>query len=341
VVAAARTRIFQYLPALAKAGIDAHAVPFYSERVLSVLERKGVPRLAAQAFAVARVAWLAKIVARFDLVVWQRILLPRTLLGTIRTRSRRMIYDVDDALYAPLNAPARARDAERFDRMAAVCDAVIASTRAIATRARLVQPRTFRLLSPVDTDRFKPAPRQPSTSPVIGWIGAPSTSTYLQPIIPTLADLAQRHYAQVVLVGADIHGLPPWIQQRPWSLQEEVADLAQMDIGVMPLGSDEWSQAKGGYKALQYQAAGVTCVASAVGAACEIIQHGQNGLLVHEPDEWSTMLTRLLDEEPLRQALAQHARQSVVERHSLHAAAPRLVDILQQVVASPGKVNGR
>jgi glycosyltransferase involved in cell wall biosynthesis len=130
--------------------------------------------------------------------------------------------------------------------------------------------------------------------------------------------------------------VPAGIQQRPWILRREVSDLAEMDIGVMPLGLDEWSRAKGGYKALQYQAAGVTCVASAVGVAGEIIQHGENGLLVHEHDEWRTTLTRLLDDRPFRQTLALRARQSVETHHSLHVAAPRLIDILETVAAGRG-----
>ena len=336
-LAASRTRVFQYLPALHMAGVDAHAIQFFPYQMLGFLERKGTPRFAAQAFTALRAAWLATIADRFDLVVWQRVLLPPKLLSLVRRQSRRLIFDVDDALYAPspetVDPSAQIKNARRFDRTAAVSDAVIASTAAIAAHARRVQPVTFQLLSPVDTERFKPTPRRQTRSPVIGWIGSPSTGVYLQPLLPTLSDLIRRRSVRVVLVGSDLSNLPPGIEQRPWSLRREVRYLAGMDIGLMPLDGNEWSHAKGGYKTLQYHAAGATSVASAVGAACEIIQHGENGLLVHEPEAWTSTLTRLIDDQRLREELAQRARQTVVERHSLRASAPRLIGVLQTVLA--------
>ena len=59
--------------------------------------------------------------------------------------------------------------------------------------------------------------------------------------------------------------------RKEWSEAEEGADVASFDIGLAPLPDDPWSRGKCATKLLQCMAAGVPCVASAVGVHKEII----------------------------------------------------------------------
>src|SRR5690606_38569643 len=64
-----------------------------------------------------------------------------------------------------------------------------------------------------------------------------------------------------------------------WSEQDEVSQIHQMDIGIMPLPDDPWERGKCAYKLIQYMACGLPVVASPVGMNTEVVSHGRNGYL--------------------------------------------------------------
>jgi hypothetical protein len=51
----------------------------------------------------------------------------------------------------------------------------------------------------------------------------------------------------------------------PWSLDREAEHLSEIDIGLMSLRDDPWTRGKSAFKLLQFMAAGIPVVGSAVG----------------------------------------------------------------------------
>src|SRR5258707_10561823 len=101
----------------------------------------------------------------------------------------------------------------------------------------------------------------------MGWMGSPLTGTYLESLRRALAALSARLPLQLRLIGADaaaLAGLPT--ETIPWSAETEAAELAQCDIGIMPLPDLPWERGKCGYKLIQYMASGLPVVASPIGA---------------------------------------------------------------------------
>src|SRR5439155_8350872 len=101
---------------------------------------------------------------------------------------------------------------------------------------------------------------------------------------------------------------------RPWSPQTEVEELAAFDVGIMPMPDNLWARGKCAMKALLYMAMGTPAVCSAVGANCEVIRHGENGLLARTHVDWSACLGALIDDAKLRATLGAAGRLTV-ERH--------------------------
>lgn len=333
-VASHRVRIEQYLPALRSAGIDPAVDSLLSERVY----RSGGISLAAGLLRAGARRLLRTLAARrYDAVVVHREALPlptaaiERVLGTL---ARRLVFDFDDAIYLPqpysrrplarfLGSPAK------FDAIVAAADRVFAGNDALAQRA-VRSARDVRVIpSVVDTDRLRPSGREPGDRIVIGWIGSPSTAHYLEPIVPALREMSRRPGVAVRIVGAELpEGLEGGGESVPWMLEREVAEVQAFDIGLMPLPDDEWARGKCGYKALQYMACAIPTVVSPVGVATQMVEHGRTGLLARTPEEWTRALELLISDRSRRAELGAAARESVVERYSLRAWAPRFIEAL-------------
>jgi glycosyltransferase involved in cell wall biosynthesis len=105
---------------------------------------------------------------------------------------------------------------------------------------------------------------------------------------------------------------------------EALAVLAGADACVI---SSAWENFP--HAAVEALAAGVPVVATAVGGVPEIVRDGENGLLVKPGSSTAlaTALFRLIDDRPLRAALAGHARQSVEQ-----LAADRIYGRLEEIL---------
>jgi glycosyltransferase involved in cell wall biosynthesis len=154
---------------------------------------------------------------------------------------------------------------------------------------------------------------------VIGWTGSHSTLKYLESLEPVFIGLEKRYPNIVFVVIAD---QKPNLQVknfifRPWSEQTETADLANFDIGVMPLTDDEWAKGKCGFKALQYMAMEIPAICSPVGVNAKIIDHEKNGLLAKTESEWTDCLQRLIADTQLRKTMGVNGRTKVIQAYSV------------------------
>jgi glycosyltransferase involved in cell wall biosynthesis len=189
----------------------------------------------------------------------------------------------------------------------------------------------------VDTDKFVPRRDRGAASAadrlVIGWIGSPTTATYLAGIADVLRRVAERRPFTLRVSGVDepfgIAGVD--VVNVPWSLDAEVSLFNECDVGVYPLTDDEWSRGKCGFKAIEFMACGVPVVAAAVGVNREIIQDGVNGFLASTGDEWIDKLGRLLSDPDLRRRMGAEGRRTIEARYSLHVHAPALARAISSV----------
>ncbi len=153
----------------------------------------------------------------------------------------------------------------------------------------------------------------------IGWTGSHSTLKYLTAIEPVLKMLEKKYPQVRVLILAD---RKPDLDLEsllflPWKKESETADLAKIDIGIMPLPDDEWAKGKCGFKALQYMALEIPAVVSPVGVNSQIITQGEDGFICSTPSEWITALEKLVSDYKLRETMGVNGRKKIVERFSV------------------------
>jgi glycosyltransferase involved in cell wall biosynthesis len=121
------------------------------------------------------------------------------------------------------------------------------------------------------------------------------------------------------------------IQGRPWTAENEVSELAEIDIGIMPLPNDEWAKGKCGLKGLTYMSLGIPAVMSPVGVNSEIIQDGVNGFLADTQEEWLEKLSLLVENAGLRRSIGAKAAETVRDRYSVIAWRDKYVELLDRL----------
>ena len=254
-----------------------------------------------------------------------------------------VVYDFDDAIFHqydthsnPLVRRFLGKKLQPLMRGASLCVCGNSYLKAYADR---FSRRTEIVPTVLDTGVYKPTvePRDPARQVTIGWIGSPSTWSFVQPLIPLLERLSQELNLIIRVVGAGrANATHSPFEFFDWSEDEEITSIQGMDIGIMPLPNEPWARGKCGYKLIQYMACGIPVIASPVGVNSDIVNDGVNGYLACSEHEWEAAIRRLAASRELRGNMGAHGRQKIVNEYSLHVHGPRLAALLREVANDAG-----
>ncbi|MGE3314434.1 MAG: glycosyltransferase family 4 protein [Planctomycetaceae bacterium] len=277
---------------------------------------------------------------KYDVVFLQKRLLSWAELKFARMRSRRLIYDLDDAVMYDSAGTDDGRRRARFRAMCRAADLVICGNSYLAEEATNSGGSAKIIPTAIDTERFHPSAKTNSTSSdgetiTIGWTGSRSTNSYLNAVLPVLAQFAGRIDVRIISDtpdGIELSLLKD-VPRRfiPWSAETEVSEAATFDIGLMPLPDDPWTRGKCGFKALQYMALGIPAVCSPVGVNREIIHDAHDGFLATTRDDWHRAIARLIREPHLRRQIGVAGRRRVETAYALNVVGPQLVQAVASV----------
>jgi len=312
-----RYRVDQMLPHFERAGHDC-TVRFLPRNVFSRL-------------------MLYRELSSYDVVFIQKRLIAPTELALVRRWSRKLVFDIDDAVMFDRDGQPDSHRLRRFSAMMHAADLVVCGNRFLSLEAERFGAHAVIVPTAIDTDRFPVrAVCHDASQPVrIGWTGSRSTTRYLNTLLPSLAKIRGPVELKVISDATDDLdftrlGKVPY-RFVPWSAESEVAETSEFDIGLMPLPDDNMTRGKCGCKALQYMSLGIPAVCSPVGVNCDIIQHGANGFLPKTPEEWQTILQCLVDDPALRAFIGRAGRQTAESRYSLCRIADQLVHAVERV----------
>ncbi|WP_322867282.1 glycosyltransferase family 4 protein [Aquicoccus sp. G2-2] len=339
-----RFRVFQYVPYLEQHGVECTIRPFVSSAQVNELYRDGnlFKKIALTLGGLARRMRDIAHAGSHDAVFVLReafALGPPFVESALARRAKAMIFDFDDAIYAPAlayrNPIDRLRDWSKTGKVIARSDTVIAGSRYLADYAARTATGKIEILpTVVDHEVYCPNPDKPKNHVTLGWIGTPRGSHYVADMMPVFKRLVSAHpQLRMVFIGCapfDTEGLP--IEFREWSLEREPADTASFDIGIMPLTDDEETRGKCGFKLIQYMSCGVAAVASPVGANNEIIEGSVSGLFASTPEQWHGALDRLIRDDRFRETLAENGRARAIAHYSLSHTAPEFLRILRETL---------
>ncbi|MGH8157428.1 MAG: glycosyltransferase family 4 protein [Rhodanobacter sp.] len=337
-----RLRSLQYLPLLQDHGIDVEVHALFPDAYLEDLygDRPKTARYRAWWYGIRRIMQLLRS-GEHDLAWIEGELfpyLPNWIESTLARSARPYVVDYDDALFHKYdlspNPLVRHLLGSKIDQVMRGAACVIAGNRYLAARALQVgAPKVEIIPTVVDDQRYTMVSHADERQPVIGWIGSPNTEHYMLDNREVLEKVCARHGAHLLLVGARKETTNQFGSVVPevaaWSEDSEAAMIARMSIGIMPLCDGPWERGKCGYKIIQYMAAGLPVVASAVGANVDIVRQGENGFLADGAAAWQDSLEQLIMSSSLRMRMGRAGRALVETEFSLGAQAPRLADVLR------------
>jgi glycosyltransferase involved in cell wall biosynthesis len=347
--AGCRYRIAQYIPHLAGQGIDLEIAPFFDREFFELVYRPGRTARKTILFLRQAMGRLRTVLqhGRYHLVVIYREAMPvgppivEAMLAAAKVP---LVYDFDDAVFLSNTSDANRwiaalKNPQKTGAIIRKCDQVIAGNEFLAAYARRFNPSVHVIPTSIDVDLFVPrSDSRPasSTAPItIGWIGTPTTASFLTPLAPVLRALAAEQAFEFRVAGSTtalaFDGVPT--RNLQWSLDGEVGLFNQCDIGVYPLPDDDWARGKCGFKAIQFMSCGVPVVASAVGVNREIVQDGVNGFLASTADEWRDKLSALIGDANLRRRIGAAGRRTIQARYSLQVNGPRVAAVIGAALA--------
>lgn len=337
---AARFRLWQFVRPLQALGHDLEIRIICPERYWSA---PAIPAffsaVVGYAAAITRLVsalWITRDIERFDVVVMNRDLVPevriRFLEPWLARRNPRIIFDFDDAIFYGRRADKMAHILPCFSR-------VSAGNEYLAKFARKYSKHVVVWPTVVDTARWVPRKLREQGPIRIGWSGSRSTMEHCLPVIEgALVALAKEILFEFVVVSdAAPHLKWPGVLIRyiPWSPDTEIASLQLMDVGIMPLKSDEFQRGKCGAKAITYMSIGIPAVVSPVGTNSEIVTPGVDGYHCSCDEDWIRHLRELIQDEAMRFEMGRRARETAIARYSVQSLLPRMNEAFESVQILP------
>jgi len=316
-VAASRYRVLQFIPYLNAEGIETEVSAYPGTPPELVRFLSGLPR--------------------YDCLFLQRKRFSGPLLALVRRRARKIVFDFDDSIMyrnSKAGSPHSKTRMKRFADMVKASDFIIAGNRFLMEQTRTFTDRVTVIPTAIDADRYIPKDYARKKERVtIGWIGDHGSIHYMEKMKPLFEELGKRHPEAELSIVCDVFidcdSIP--VIKKIWSQQTEIADLQDMDIGLMPLVNDLWSEGKCGLKILQYFGVAVPAVCTPVGVNKDVVADGISGFYARSPEEWLEKLSALITNPSLRKEMGLKGRQTVLEDYTVQACAPKLVKILKTV----------
>ena len=256
--------------------------------------------------------------------------------------NKNVIYDIDDMLFINKHDHMKMSFVQRLKghrkpvvlmRHASYVIGCTPKLEEIAKTANKYK-RAIDISSTLDTERFTPVSSYEQKEVVtIGWTGTHSTIPYLESLQKALATVSKRRKIKLLVIANRKYSMKDVPTEFIlWKEASEVQDIQNFEIGVYPVAANEWSLGKSSLKALTYMAIAIPFVATAYGTNYRIMQHGVQGFMAANDDEWIENIIRLIDDVELRKRMGLAGRKTVEELYSVKANFPKYLQVFKTVM---------
>jgi glycosyltransferase involved in cell wall biosynthesis len=261
----------------------------------------------------------------------------------LKRYAQKVIFNFDDAIMYyeehPGRKPSRRKHQKPFERTIKLANMVIAGNSYLAERAKQFSSNVQILPTGLETKLYKTYLGTKKDDKIrLVWIGSQSTLKYLAQLKPVLEEIGSRfNNVKLRIIADDFFDLQKMqVEKCQWSLQSQIRDLAECNVGLAPLPDNRFTRGKCGFKILQYFAVGLPVVASPVGVNGIYIHDNVNGFLADSHDVWIDKISRLVSDVQLRNEMSQAGIQAVKDFDN-EQIGRRLRDLVKKCVEGETK----
>jgi len=336
-----RFRFEQYFQLLEKNDIHYSFQSFLDDETWRVLYLDG--NTTKKVFGIAR-GFIKRIILLFSISKYDKVFIHRevTPIGPptfewiiSKVLKKEAIFDFDDAIWLPNTSKENviASTVKWHSKTVSICKwskAVSVGNAYLAQYASQFSSNVVVNPTTIDTEGLHVPKKTNNDIPVIGWTGTHSTGKYLESIISALNEVSKAQKFTFLYISNKAPDFDiPNLEYVKWSKDSEIDDLNRIDIGVMPLENDQWSEGKCGFKALQYMALEIPALVSPVGVNTKIVDDGVNGYHCKTEVEWVERLTELIENHELRNKMGVEGRKKVIAEYSVKSNAAHFLKIVK------------
>jgi glycosyltransferase involved in cell wall biosynthesis len=291
-----------------------------------------VTKLPRGLFNKIRLFWRCK---DFDAVYLQKRLLKPRDVFLLRLGAAYLIFDFDDAIYCDHESTeidTTSNLYQKFKSIVSRADLIVAGNNVLKKAASEFNDNIEIVPSAVFVEDIpQKSYTRRNKKVIIGWVGSSFNLQYLQLLSSVLKKLSEKYDIQLRLIcdkGIKMDGVD--VKFVPWSIEKQDREIADFDIGIMPLDNSLHANGKCAYKALQYMAAAVPAVVSDVGINSDIVQHGQLGCVAKDIEDFYQAIEQLIVSPEQRKIKGEQSRHEVVEHYSIESVSHLLATVLRK-----------
>lgn len=274
----------------------------------------------------------------YDGILLQKKLLSRSRRLRLIRSGLPVIFDIDDATWHPLEEKHHFLTRWRTNHRLATC--LRLSTLAVPANEylakRLRQDAAHVEVLPMTLPAADWSAAQPVEGPVVlGWAGAPGNHFQLRSIEAALREVKLAMPEVVIRIFSGVRpDLDVEIDFVPFDPARQIEVLHSFSIGLLPLPDTPFNHGKSPIKALQYMAAGIPCVASALSGTVEMLGQNGGGLYAADLSEWTHHLLTLARNRDQRLQMGRTSRERFESQFTSEAAARRWAQIFRKTAST-------
>ncbi|WP_291103354.1 MULTISPECIES: glycosyltransferase [unclassified Flavobacterium] len=300
-----RYRIYQYLNAYEKAGIEVVAAPLFGSNFFT--NNKIIKISFTLCYYLRRVFKLLQ-VYKYDLIYIEYELFPyfpsifEKLFGVINVK---YIVDYDDAIFHNYNTSRnffiKLFLSNKIDNVIKDANYVVSGSPYLTNYISRLNANCIEIPTSVCKEVYRQKTKSETNAVfTIGWIGSRTTSVNVLKLIPAFEVLSKKMEFRLHLIGFDQNESSKLAHLNVnfinWDSKTEIEEIYKFDVGIMPLENTPFNQGKCGFKLVQYMGCSLPTIATPLDANVKINRNKKN-LYAITNEDWVSAFEKVYNNQ--------------------------------------------